>query len=381
MFAERLEVKQGALSIGWDDGSRDEYHFIWLRDHGYAGEDRHADTGERVIDFHEIPLDVHPKDCGLEEGDLRISWSDGKQTRHALAWLKRNAYTPGRALEPRLQARLWRSEMIERLPRFDYATVRRSPMVQLQFLRSLAVDGVALLEQAPRRVGELETLAAELGYLREICFGRLRELRVEPQPYNLAFTSSVVKPHTDLANYDWPPGVQFLHCLVQDAAGGDTRLVDGFAAAETLRGEDAEAFAALARVEVGFQIANKAYDVQAKAPVLTLGTDGQLKMIRFSNQGRRVVRCAPELVEPFYRGYHRLSRLLNDPANQIHFRLRPGDILAMNNHRVLHARDAFDSASGLRHLQIGSMELDVVRSRIRLLERQLNEPESQPCAT
>jgi gamma-butyrobetaine dioxygenase len=267
--------------------------------------------------------------------------------------------------------------MGERLPRFDYREVVESEMTQLRFLRDLVRDGFAILTSAPATEGEVERLAGHLGYLREICFGRLRDIRVEPSAYNIAFTDGVVRPHTDLANYVSPPGVQFLHCLVQEATGGDTRLVDGLTAANDLRGEDPAAFEALSRVAVEFQIANREHDVRAASPILSLGPDGEFRMIRFSNQARRSFVCRPDLVEAFYRGYRRLSELLNDPANQVHFRLAPGEIVAMDNHRVLHARDAFDAGSGRRHLQIGSMDMDDIMSRIRVIERRLNDGEAR----
>ncbi len=369
-----FETQEQTVRVSWDDGRTEAFHHLWLRDHGASEGELHASTGERVVDFHSIPRDVRPLELGLEpDGRLRIAWSDGRETRHEGDWLRAQVYR-GKDVNPEIAVpEPWRADMLERLTRFDYGQVVESEATQLQFLRRFLRDGFALLTGAPAREGEVERLAGRLGYLREICFGRLRDIRVEPSAYNIAFTDDVVRPHTDLANYAWPPGVQFLHCLVQEATGGDTRLVDGLAAAEQLRAEDPEAFQALTRVEVGFQIANDRYDVRTAAPVLTVGAEGGFRMIRFSNQARRAFSCPPELVEPFYRGYHRLSALLNDPGYQIHFRLAPGEILAMNNHRVLHARDAFDGGSGRRHLQIGSMEMDEILSRLRMLEKKVND--------
>ena len=44
-----------------------------------------------------------------------------------------------------------------------------------------------------------------------------------------------------------------------------------------------------------------------------------------------------------------------------------------NNHRILHARSAFDPESGFRHLQLASTDLDMVDSRIRLLLCELKD--------
>ncbi len=378
MHAVALDLGERTLRLDWDDGESDAFHYIWLRDNAPLPAELHPETGERSNEFHDLELAIRPLSAELDaSGALLVRWPDvATPVRYQPEWLRAHAYGAARLAAARRPVKLWGGEMLEQRPTYDYGEVIGADATQLRFLRDLRHVGFAILQDAPREAGEIERLASTLGYLHEVCFGRVRDVKVSPDAYNVAFTTSVVRPHTDLANYAWPPGFQVLHCLLQGAKGGDTRLVDGFFAADRLRREDPLAFEALTRVEVQYRIANPRYDVQVAAPVLQLDAAGDLKMIRFSNQTRRVLRCPPELVEPFYAGYHRLSALLNDPASQIHFRLRPGDMLAMNNHRVLHARDAFDQGSGHRHLQIGSMDLDIVDSRIRMIERRMNSPQS-----
>jgi gamma-butyrobetaine dioxygenase len=47
-----------------------------------------------------------------------------------------------------------------------------------------------------------------------------------------------IGPHTDNPYRDPVPTVQMLHCLASAAEGGDSGLVDGFAAARLMRAED-----------------------------------------------------------------------------------------------------------------------------------------------
>ena len=78
-----------------------------------------------------------------------------------------------------------------------------------------------------------------------------------------------------------------------------------------------------------------------------------------------------EHVEPFYRAYRIFSEMVNDPVNHLTFRFNPGDVMMFNNHRVMHARGAFDPQSGPRHLQLGTTDMDMVDSRIRILATDL----------
>ena len=56
-------------------------------------------------------------------------------------------------------------------------------------------------------------VAATFGYVRETNYGRLFDVRVEPDPDNLAFTSREIAPHTDNPYRDPVPTLQLLHCL------------------------------------------------------------------------------------------------------------------------------------------------------------------------
>jgi gamma-butyrobetaine dioxygenase len=95
--------------------------------------------------------------------------------------------------------------------------------------------GFVLLHDVPAESGMVLEVAASFGFVRETNYGRLFDVRVEPEPGNLAFTSREILPHTDNPYRDPVPTVQLMHCLRTSEDGGDTGLVDGFAAAAALR--------------------------------------------------------------------------------------------------------------------------------------------------
>jgi hypothetical protein len=113
------------------------------------------------------------------------------------------------------------------------------------------------------------------GFVRETNYGRLFDVRVEAQPGNLAYTSRQILPHTDNPYRDPVPTVQLLHCLRTADTGGETGLVDGFAAARELRATDRETFDLIAGTPVPFgyrdkcTVAVRRWDDQAKDPAVT----------------------------------------------------------------------------------------------------------------
>ena len=114
-----------------------------------------------------------------------------------------------------------------------------------------------LLRDVPAEPSMVLEVAASFGFVRETNYGRLFDVRVEPAPGNLAFTSRAILPHTDNPYRDPAPTVQLLHCLSSAGDGGDTGLVDGFAAAAELRATDAESFGILTRTPIPFGYIDK----------------------------------------------------------------------------------------------------------------------------
>ena len=52
----------------------------------------------------------------------------------------------------------------------------------------------------------------------------------------------------------------------------------------------------------------------------------------------------------------------------LRFRLQPGELLMMDNYRLLHGRTGYTLATGSRHMRQCYMDRDTVQSRRRLLQ-------------
>ena len=75
----------------------------------------------------------------------------------------------------------------------------------------------------PVRPGALFNVGGTFGFTRETNFGALFDVRSTAEASDLAYTSLPLDPHTDNPYRDPVPGVQLLHCLVNETSGG---LVD-----------------------------------------------------------------------------------------------------------------------------------------------------------
>jgi gamma-butyrobetaine dioxygenase len=169
------------------------------------------------------------------------------------------------------------------------------------------------------------------------------------------------------------PGIQLLHCLVNQTRGGLSTLVDGFAVAQALRDEEPEAFDILSRTPVRFRYTDADAELTASAPPIELDVTGALKAIHFSPRLDFVPLFAPEQLDAYYRARRLFDHRLRATQFEIRFLLQAGDLVMFDNCRLLHGRTGFDPREGLRHLQGCYIDSDGPRSLYRVLRRRRAE--------
>ena len=86
---------------------------------------------------------------------------------------------------------------------------------------------------------------------------------------------------------------------------------------------------------------------------------------------------SPAELDAYYRARRSFDRLLRSPEFEVRFRLAPGELLMMDNRRLLHGRTGFDPGEGARHLQGCYIDIDGPRSLYRVLRRRLRAAEAE----
>lgn len=371
-----LTLNQTSLNIELDHPSQrsSEFHYVWLRDNCGCTDCVHPDTLERTLVTAEIADDIAPQSADISDTELVVAWNDGHHSRYAMDWLKRHDYSHSR-FQTDLAAgeiKLWGSEIQNQIPEYDYRALHDDDQqTLLNWCCDLRDYGLTIVRNAPLKEAEIERFAEFVAVVREVIYDRLHNVRATPgeyNAYNVASTTLELKPHTDMPCYNNPPGVQMFHFLANETEGGESTAVDGFKVAEQLKQQDPEAYEILTKMPVFFQMDSARGDIASGNPLLTLDTDGKLKVFRFSNQLARPSNIPAEQMEAFYAAYKKIGRLIEAPENKVQFRLETGDIMVTNNLRVMHGRNAY-SGAGQRHLQLSYMDMDDVLSRIRMIKK------------
>jgi gamma-butyrobetaine dioxygenase len=262
-------------------------------------------------------------------------------------------------------------------PAADWDSYLADDAVRAACLEAVATLGFALLRDLPMKPGTVLRVAKTFGFVRRTNYGKLFDVRVVADPANLAFTSRAIPPHTDNPYRDPVPTLQLLHCLRDASLGGDTGLVDGFAAAAALRRADPASFAVLTATSWPFGYRDKETELRARAPLIALTPDGRITAVRLNNRSMGPLRLPYEQAEAAYAAYRAWAALLGRPEFLLTMRLTPGDCLVFDNTRVLHARTAFAAAegpvpadgAGERHLQGCYADIDGLLSTLAVLRR------------
>lgn len=361
----RASLGDRALELAGDAGQTLRYHYVWLRDNCWCGDCRVEQTAERKLLTWSIPEDIRATRVEPVTAGLVVDWNDGHQSTYSLQWLADNDYSQPGLKDAREQAFLWGSEL--NVPRFAHDDVMDGGQGQLAYLDAVRKYGVAIVSDVPAVPGEVERFAEAIGHVREVAFERVHNVYHDPNGYNVAHTPLELKPHSDMPSYQWPPSIQLLHFLVNEADGGESVVVDGWNALDKLRHQDPEAFDILTRVPIPYQLFSETEDTYAVAPMVQLGPDGEVATFRFSNQLALPLSIDFDMVEPFYNAYRKLGNLIDSQEAKVVFKARNGDLLTVHGHRVLHGRMPFSPGTGARHLQDVYMEFDDFMARRRVL--------------
>jgi len=350
------------------------FHALWLRDNALDDATKSSSNGQRLIALRDIDVTTYISHARVTADALQVTFvPEHKTVSFPLAWLAAHAYDKPQASTkgwlPASQS-LWNNNLMGQLPEADFDAVSNSPLALQAWLADIARFGFAKLNGGPITAGALTPVVDLFGHLRETNYGRIFEVRVEEKPTNLAFTGLALQAHTDNPYRDPVPTIQVLYCLESSAPGGDNVLVDGFNAARQLQQENPHAFDLLSRYCARFEYAGEAgVCLQSKRPMIELASDGQLQGIRFNNRSAAPFTEIPfEHMADYYEAYRRLGEIIDHPASEVGFRLKPGDCFVLDNTRVLHARKAF-SGAGTRWLQGCYADMDGLRSRLAVLNK------------
>ena len=241
-----------------------------------------------------------------------------------------------------------------------------------EMLKSFYKYGFVIVRKVPTKNNYIVQFANSIGSIRRTNFGEYFNVKSVNKPNDLAYTSLALPPHTDNPYRKPVPCIQLLHCIENEVSGGLSTLVDGFNVATYLKKNNPEYFKILTEVKVKFKFIDKDIILENTGELIELDVKSNLKQIRFNTRLDYVPVLKKNDLELYYKARKKVSTLYNSEKFKIEFKLMPGDIIMVDNYRLLHGRTSFNTNEGNRFLQGCYIDHDSSEGKLRHLKRKFN---------
>ncbi|KAM0328637.1 hypothetical protein ACHAQA_005049 [Verticillium albo-atrum] len=270
----------------------------------------------------------------------------------------------------------------------------------------LHMSGLVIIKNVPKKHSSVKRLAMQFGGLKETFYGNTWDVISKPQAENVAYTSEYLGLHSDMLYLNSPPKLQFLHCLENDATGGESLFSDAHRTAAEMIKHQPQLAKSLTAEKMGWHYDSNGFFYQQSRPVFDLSpavlrrlrggatettkgstspteNDGSSELsmtashVWWSPPFQTPIRApkdadASKRYTEWLAAASTFQNLLEDEANMVRRRLQPGDCVVFDNRRVLHGRTAFDPTSGGRHLRGAYVGTDEWASTLTGVQRTYN---------
>ncbi|MEO6125047.1 MAG: TauD/TfdA family dioxygenase [Ilumatobacteraceae bacterium] len=356
----------GSSSTHNGDTTTIELPALWLRERSPGPDAVDAVTAQRLYNPHLLPVELFVVRAeSIADGQLQVEFSDGHTATFDPSRLLADVtLTDGLPVREH-----WTAATLD-LPVHDWLAFD-DPSIELAALTDFLRYGVIVIENLPTEPGSLLLVAERFGYVRDTNFGPVFEVLNIPDSNDLAYRSIALGAHTDNPYRTPPPGIQLLHCLVNETTGGASTLVDGLAVIDQLDREQPNAVELLATTAVRYRFRDETTDIVSVRPIVDRDFDGTVTGLRYSPKLDELPVLPVGEMQRFQAARVRLAQLLDDDEFVLRFTLQAGQLMMFDNSRVLHGRTSFDPNEGNRHLQGCYIDLDGPQATLRMLARQV----------
>ncbi|XP_031571476.1 uncharacterized protein LOC116305659, partial [Actinia tenebrosa] len=343
---EKMESGKG-VEIEWQSGEKSRFHSSWLRMNCQCSKCSQGHSGQRKLNVAKLPENISLAHVDISESSfvLKVSWKNEEEHTSVfpLDWLKQHSYSR-QDIERQSVQRKFQAFQGKDIPSVNYHDIVNTDSGLLEWLLQVNHHGISVVKKVPSEEDSILKVARKMGPVLRTIYGEVFDVISTPKPINIAYSSSYLPLHMDLAYYQSPPGIQLLHCFRFDpqVAGGESIFLDVFAVAESFRETHPEEFNTLVRVPATFQKIHfeRDYPVYLKyqRPHISLNHRKEIVAITWSPPFEGPLFVDEDDVEAYYNAYRKFNDAIEKSPLLLKFKLNEGELVAFNNIRVLHGR-------------------------------------------
>ena len=352
-----------------NNGSKKEIHPFWLRERVNGKDFVDKGSQQRLFDPTELKENIKIKNVSLSERYLKVAFDDGVETKLTIqSILKELSNVNDIGLIEKIE---WDSSL-NNLNNFEFNNNIFEEKMMYEALISFYKYGFVIFKKVPTENNFIVKFANSIGSIRRTNFGEFFNVKSKPNPNDLAYTSLPLAPHTDNPYRNPVPCIQLLHCIENEVSGGYSTLVDGYTVTGKLKKDYPNYFKILTEIKVKYQFIDQDVILEDWSEMIKLDENKNFKQVRFSPRLDFVPLMDKEKLDLYYAARNKISELYNSDKYRLEFKLVPGDLLMMDNYRLLHGRTTYDTNEGTRFLQGCYIDYDSTEGKLRHLKRKFN---------
>ena len=359
MQIQNIKIQNGNIKIFFKNKHKENFTNLWLRDHIFNDENWDFTTNQRKTFTADLDPKIFVKKAKIiDKGKyLILEWSDQKKlAKYSSQFLydvsknynlKKNFY------------KTWEGKDIRKdiFLKFDKAITDEGFK---KLLKNLCSCGFCVITNCKPNKNSVKKIAYKIGYIRQSIFGGLWSFEANNKMSDSAYSKSELRPHTDSTYSNDAPGLQLLLCCKYNAKGGESILVDGFKIAEKIKKKNKKMFEILSTVEVPGNYIGDGVFLKAQRPIFKLDKKDKIIQVSFNNYDRAPFRLDKKKTIEFYKALRKFDLLANDKKLQWRRVLKPGELLIINNWRILHGRSKFKGLRKMSGCYINKEDFDSI---------------------
>ena len=350
-------------------GAKKEIHPFWLRERVNSENFLDQKTQQRLFDPTMLKNSSEISKVNISDKFLEVSFKDGSYAKLVIENILKEFEKDNELYF--INKTSWKSDFQNNnIYKFNKNFFEEK--IMYESLLDFYKYGFVIFENVPTKDNFIVNFANSIGSIRRTNFGEFFNVKSKPNPNDLAYTSLPLAPHTDNPYRKPVPCIQLLHCIENEVGGGLSTLVDGLAVTEELKKEHPSFFQILTEIKVRFQFVDDNVVLEDWAEMIQLDENKRLKQVRFSPRLDFVPLMDKEKLELYYAARNKISEMYNSEKFRIEFKLKPGDLLMMDNYRLLHGRTEYNANEGNRFLQGCYIDYDSTEGKLKHLKRKFN---------
>ena len=365
----KIEIDSKKVFIN-SGNNKEEIHPFWLRERINNEDALDKGNQQRLFDPNSINTNIDIEKIENEDGLLNLFFNDGTNYKIKEDQIL-NEYK-SQNLDPISIDKIKWDSNFNNFQKFKFENDIFEKKIMYDLLVSFYKYGFVVLTNVPTEDNFIIKFANSIGSVRRTNFGEFFNVRSVPNPNDLAYTSLALSPHTDNPYRKPVPCVQLLHCITNNVSGGNSTLVDGYTVSEKIKKDYPEYYEILSSVKVKFKFIDKTVVLEDMSELIKLDENNHFKQVRFSPRLDYAPILEKSKLDLFYKARNKISELYNSDKYKVEFKLENGDLLMMDNHRLLHGRTKYDVNEGDRYLQGCYIDFDSTEGKLRHLKRKFN---------